>query len=414
MKCSEQYRVTVNDIAFGGDGVARTDEGAVIFIPGACPEDELLVTITETRKNFARGEIAAILKPGRGRCAPQCRLYGRCAGCQYQHMDYAVEQEVKRQQLRTLLTRIGGFTQLPETAPAVASPQHYGYRNKLRLEPAFMELPGVEGKRLVYGYYGPDNRSLLRVTSCPLAREDLNSAIPEAARSDWGKANARKRGRDGRPGALTMRITTGGEVAYYFGYAPRRVSWLKEQLAGREYSVPLGSFWQVNPPVASELIRTVAVWLAERPAETFIDAYAGVGTFTCAMQNPFRERLLIENDREAAKAAQFNVVGRCGLGCQIIADTTEKALPGLLRKCTPEATAVLLDPPRSGCCREVMEALRLHHPGTVVYVSCNPSTLARDLRALCADGSYRMAHLGFFDMFPRTAHFESAVMLTGR
>lgn len=411
MTIGEQIPVTIDDLAFGGDGVGRAPDGTVVFVPLTAVGDAALVSVTQVRKNFARGEVVAISHPGPGRCDPQCRLYGKCAGCQYQHLEYEIEFAAKKKQLRDLLRRIGGIDPLPEFAAAVAAPQPYGYRNKLRLEPAFMELPGVDGLRLAYGYYGNDNRTLQRVTNCPLAADAINDGICDAIHSQWGKANARKRGKDDRPGALTLRLTSEGALSWYFGYAPRRVPWLRETLNGIEYSVPLGSFWQVNPAVAGQLLEAIAGWVEPLTAETFIDAYAGVGTFTCAMRNPFRERLLIENDREAAKAAQFNVAGRRQLGCQIIPQTTEKALPKLLGKCNAAATAVLLDPPRSGCQDAVIEALTARHPATVIYVSCNPSTLARDLKRLCANGSYHVEKLAIFDMFPRTAHFETAVML---
>ena len=417
MKSGEQFQITITDLAFGGDGVARTPDGGVIFIPYTAVGDEILATVTQVRKNFARGEVAAIIKPAPERCAPQCRLYGKCAGCQYQHLEYAAEFAAKQKQLRDLLRRIGGFNELPEFDIAFAAPQQYGYRNKLRLEPAFMELPGVEGERLVYGYYGSDNKTLIRVTNCPLANDVINDDILDAIHSDWGRANAKKKKKknDERPGAITLRATAEGKLAYYFGYAPKRVPWLQERLNDLEYSVPLGSFWQVNPAVAGKLVGRVAQWLEPKDSiETFIDAYAGVGTFTCAMKNAFKERLLIENDREAAKAAEFNVVNRHQFGCQIIPETTEKALPKLLKKCNAPSTAVLLDPPRIGCQSVVIDALRNCRPAVVAYVSCNPATLARDLKALCANGDYHLDKLAIFDMFPRTAHFETAVLLSAR
>ncbi len=415
MTIGEQIQITVTDIAFGGDGVGRTPDGGVIFVPYTAVGDEILATVTQVRKNFARGQIATIIKPAHERCEAHCRLYGKCVGCQYQHLDYAAEFAAKQKQLRDLLRRIGGFVDLPEFDVAYAAPQQYGYRNKLRLEPTFMELPGVEGKRLAYGYYGSDNQTIIRVTNCPLACDVINNGIIDAIHSDWGKANKKKKGKDERPGAITLRATADGALAYYFGYAPKRVPWLRERLNDLEYSVPLGSFWQVNPAVAGQLVARVAQWIEPLDnIETFIDAYAGVGTFTCAMKNPFKERLLIENDREAAKAAEFNVVNRHQFGCQIIPDTTEKALPKLLKKCNAPATAVLLDPPRTGCQNVVIEALRHSRPATVAYVSCNPATLARDLKALCANGDYHIDKIAIFDMFPRTAHFETAVLLSAR
>ena len=153
-------------------------------------------------------------------------------------------------------------------------------------------------------------------------------------------------------------------------------------------------------------------WTRELPLTSLVDAYAGVGTFSCALANPgIVERLLIESFRKAAEAAQYNLQQR-NYGCQIVAATTEKTLPRLLPKYPADKTLVVLDPPRAGCQEKVLEALRKCRPAFIAYISCNPGTLARDLKTLCENQAYRIKHLALFDMFPRTAHFETACLLT--
>ncbi len=414
MEIGQQINVTIDAIAFGGDGVARTDEG-VVFVPYSAIGDTGIIRITSVSKNFSRGEFIARNQDGVGRCEPVCPYYGQCGGCQYQHLDYETEFAAKRQQLVDVLTRLGKISALPELSIAFPAPQAYGYRNKLRLEAQPSTNPETGKRQVTYGYYKNDNKSFFRVKECPLAQDSLNRLILKAARSDWGQANSHRKGPKPKtyaPAAMTIRVTSAGETAFYFGFAPTRLTWLREELAGFEYAVPVGSFWQINPPVASALLENVAQWVAELPLKSLIDAYAGVGTFSCAMKNPFVERLLIEYDKGATAAAQTNLQNR-GYACQIIADATEKALPKNLPKYQADSTLVILDPPRTGCQDVVLDSIIKNRPAAVLYVSCNAATLARDLRKLCSNENspYQVTKLGIFDMFPRTAHFETAALL---
>ena len=428
MNIGQQIAVTIQDIAFGGEGVARTDDG-VIFVPFTAVGDQGLVEVTEVRKNFAKGRLLALSVPGAGREEPACPHYGRCGGCQYQHLTYEAEFAAKCKQLKDCLQRIGGFSVLPELSPAFPAPECYGYRNKLRLEACALKVAPGDPPLVDYGYYALDNKTFMRINGCRLARPELNKMLPSAIKSDWGKANARrhksgkpaagKPGKPGaspradRPGALTLRIDSAGEVKYYFGFSPAKLGWFREELNGVPYRVPTGSFWQVNPKVASQLLKTADEWTRELPLETLVDAYCGVGTFACALTHPFKERLLIENDHAATEAADYNLQQKL-LGCQIVTDATEKALPKALPRYDQTKTLVVLDPPRSGCQEQMVKAIVDNKPAWVLYVSCNPSTLARDLRKLVSEGSYELRRLALFDMFPRTAHFETAVLLEHR
>ncbi|NLZ63228.1 MAG: class I SAM-dependent RNA methyltransferase [Lentisphaerae bacterium] len=397
--------VDIIDIAFGGDGVARTEEGLVIFVPGTAIGETVEVVICEIKKSYIRGKVAKVLSPSPDRVEPPCRHFGRCGGCVYQHLEYQAELAAKQKQLLDLLRRIGGFTDLPPLDCCFASPKLYGYRNKLRLEP-FVTLETDQGVRLSYGYCLTDNQTFFTVRECPLAMPIINRNIAKAVHSAWGTQNARRK----PPAPLTLRASSTGECHFYFGKAPVNISWLREELCGKEFSVPLGSFWQVNPEVASELVRRVHRWAKGLKTKFLVDAYSGVGTFSLTGKKDYVERVLIESDRQAGEAAAHNL-GKLSLGCRIIKDRTEHALPGVLRQFPPAETLVLLDPPRTGCQSKVLEALRHARPAHLFYVSCNPATLARDLKVLCADGCYRLDKLALFDMFPRTAHFETAVAL---
>lgn len=410
MEIGSRTTLDIQDLAFGGDGVGRT-ESCVVFVPFAAVGDQLVVEITELHRNFARGRIQEILRPSPNRTEPACPHYGKCGGCQYQHLDYQAEFQAKQKQLRDLLQRIGGLSQAPELDCAIPAPEIYGYRNKLRLEAKKLPVAQGESPQVDYGYYALDNQTFLRINGCRLADPRLNKAIPTALKSDWGKANARRR-KPLQPAPLTLRIDTQGEIKFYFGFAPRCLGWFKEELAGVPFRVPAGSFWQVNPKMASALLETVDGWVKDLPAETLVDAYCGAGTFSCALSRPYKERLLMENDAAATEAAQYNLQ-QLMKGCQILTEATEKALPKRLPKYNPAETLVVLDPPRAGCQARVLQCLKECRPAWILYVSCNPSTLSRDLKTLLKDGSYQIQKIGLFDMFPRTAHFETAVLLRG-
>jgi len=396
---------TITDIAFGGDGVARLNDGAVAFIPFTAVGDVAEVEITSQQKSFYRAELRRLLTPGPGRATPVCPHYGICGGCVYQHLDYPTECAVKQNQLLDVMARLGKMASFPAPSPAVPSPAEYGYRNKLRLAPT-VPVRDERGVRLDYGYCQRDNKTFLQVRSCPLAMPCLNDLLPQATRSSWARQNAKRQ----KPSNLTLRVPANGDPTFYFGHAPPSIPWLRETILGEEVRVPLDSFWQVNPLVADQVFGTVASWFRQTGARSLIDVYGGIGAFSLAIGKDAQFRVVIENDRLAIEAAKYNHTQK-ELKAQIIYGNAETLLPKVLTKITPAETTLVLDPPRTGCLPKVIAAIRNTRPAHVVYVSCNPATLARDLQALCQDGLYRPIQSAWFDMFPQTPHFETAVLL---
>ncbi len=403
--------VEIFEIVFGGDGVARLEDGAIVFVPFSAVGDLLTIEITEARKNFYKGRIRAIEKPGEGRGTAQCPHYGSCGGCVYQHLDYNAELDAKRKQFHSVMRRIGHFEEFPELELFMPSPDRYGYRNKLRLEPIASKGMLGRGKRgmptLEYGFCERDNRTFFQVDSCPLAAKKLNAAIESEKHCHYAQQNAQRE----KPFPMTIRMDSTGKCASYFGKAAPNLPWLKEMLLGEEIRVPTGSFWQVNQAVADGLLKTVRAWLEGLGARSLVDAYAGIGTFSLAFGDIFQYRVVIESDAQAIAAAKHNHELR-GLKGHFVAGTTESALGNSLSSVTASETVVVLDPPRTGCAPSVIKTLHDFKPEHIVYVSCNPATLARDLELLCKNNFYVPAHAAAFDMFPCTAHFESAVLLS--
>ena len=390
----------ITDISFGGDGVARLPDGAVLFVPLAAIGDKLEVTITQVGKSFHRGEIRKILAPSPDRAAPFCDRYGDCGGCCYQHISYQAELQAKQRQFLSVIRRIGHFEEFPELECTVPAPARQGYRNKLRLEPYFK----TGTRELHYGFYERDNKTCFPVKKCPLAQDAVNAAIEKAKRDPQAARNARSR----HPAPLTIRTDSQGKSAFYFDYASPNLSWLREQLCEQLVAVPVGSFWQVNPPVAAKLLSTIRGWLQPLGLRSFIDAYGGIGTFSLAMGELFQYRAVIESDKQAIACAKYNHAQR-GLKVQLFSRKTENALSDVLAHINKSESCVLLDPPRTGCLPKAIQTLLDFPVNTLVYVSCNAGTLARDLNLLSA--KYRPKRAAIFDMFPSTAHFESAVLL---
>jgi tRNA/tmRNA/rRNA uracil-C5-methylase (TrmA/RlmC/RlmD family) len=315
---------------------------------------------------------------------------------------------LKQAQLTAVLRRIGGLRELPAVEKVVSSPLPYGYRNKFKLQ-AFRP---IRGGAPAYGFCALDNKTMLEISTCPLAAPAVNAAAKEALASPDAARNA------GREELLdlTVRATASGRSYWYFGIPPKNMAWAQEELLGKPVQVPPGGFWQINSSVSSLLVQEVVAWFQNSPTPQFIDAYAGVGPFCLAIGNKAASHVLIELDREAIEAADRNTAAWGIKGVEILPGKAEARLPSLLRQLGPQAkeATILLDPPRTGADPRLLASLRGSAVAQAIYVSCNPATLARDLKQLCGEGEmppFKVVRLAAFDMFPQTPHLESVVLL---
>lgn len=407
MQAGTEVELTVEDVAFGGDGVARAADGCVVFIPFTTTGDHVVAEIVSAHRHFSRAALRELVSPGPARCEPVCPFFGRCGGCRYQHVDHATQIELKVGQLLELLRRVGRITDAPAVDPVVRCPTPFGYRNKLRLQ-AFRPTRGEEDE-VDYGFCELDNKTMFGVDTCPLAADAVNAVVAPAQRSKWARKNATRP----YPFDLSIRLDSTGRTEIFFGRAPRSFTWLTENLLGQPVRVPAGSFWQTNPAVAESLYQTVSEWFSEEPTPYLIDAYSGVGALSLAVGNAAQRRWLIERDPGAVEAASHN---HTALGIRSVTSmqgATEKVLPGLMSQLGERLaeTTLLLDPPRSGCAGGLIETLAQSSFPRILYVSCNPATLARDLGKLVTADGYALQRLGVFDMFPQTSHFEVAALL---
>ena len=392
--------IEITDVAYRGSGIARQD-GVVVFVPGTLPGEVARVRIIGSGKRFFTGEVVEILKPSPDRIAPCCRLADgtRVPGCVYDHAAYNAEVALKDAQLRNFLRKLvmdnnGVFL------PPVPSPAPLHYRNKA----VFHAQKGSDGV-LRAGYLGDDNRTVIDIPCCPLADEAINAA--------WTQLRAEGKLRDGD--SVTFRHTKADGVVSWIGRPSEKAHWLTEESGAGPVLVPPDGFFQVNPQVADTLVADVRDWVAETARETgatrLLDLYCGVGIFgLAAAKDGIAEVIGVESGRNAVAAARRNArnlgAPRAIFHCETAAEAARKGF-----HCADMSrTIAVVDPPRSGMELAATEALAKASPPTIIYVSCDPATLTRDLGVFASQG-YVVRRARVFDMFPRTLHFETAVLL---
>ncbi|MBX3748405.1 MAG: class I SAM-dependent RNA methyltransferase [Verrucomicrobiae bacterium] len=367
----DRLQLAVESLAYGGDGVART-EGFVVFIPFTAPGDRIEAELVEVKKHFARARLIQVLDPSPDRVNPACSLFGECGGCQYQHLRYDAQLRLKQRQVTELLDRLGGFHDAP-IDPVVPCPVPYGYRNRIMVRSQW-DKPN---QRLVVGFIRADNRLVVDVPSCPIAEPALNEQLTQVRAHPPPKGGIK----------VTLRLAPDG------------------------WEVPPDSFFQNNFHLLPNLVETVRQRLRAAGIRYLIDAYCGVGFFALECAGVVERFTGVEIDKSAIKAARRNLELRGATNGDFIAGPAEEWIPALLQRFPPDHTAVIIDPPRVGCAPPFLRALRETLPAQVIYVSCHPATLARDLKLLCADGCYRLEQVTPLDMFPQTQHVECIASL---
>lgn len=358
--------ITIDDIAFGGDGVGRCGE-FVIFVPFVARGEEVEVELTEVKPRFGRAKLLRVAQPSPERAKPPCRYFGDCGGCQYQHLSYAEQIRVKHKQISDLFQRIGGFAGAV-IDPVVPCPRPLGYRNRIMLRSQWDKFK----QGLNIGYIRADNRLVVDIEECQIAEPVLNEQIRHVRQYPPHKGGLK----------VVLRVAAEG------------------------WEVPRDSFFQNNFHLLPRLVETVQTQVRDGGSRFLIDAYCGVGFFGIELAGIIGQFVGVEVDTAAIKAARLNADRRSIKNGEFLAGRTEELLPSLLRRFDAAATTVILDPPRTGCPREMIEALRQNPPGQVLYVSCHPATLARDLNVLCANGVFKLKKIVPLDMFPQTQHVE--------
>lgn len=345
----------IADVAFGGKGVAR-ENGKAVFVPYTIEGETVSVEIVREKKQFAEAELLEVKESSPDRVTPECPYFGRCGGCAYQHIDYEHQLAIKWRQVRDVLQRIGKLKDIP-MRPIIPSPKQYGYRSRIT----------VHAQDGVIGFFRRDSHRLIDIERCPISRDEVNRAL--------GELRARPPARDGH---YTLRASSGPRV-----------------------------FSQTNDAVANALCDLVDNLVAP-DQQLLIDAYCGAGFFAKALLGKFERVIGLDWDRFAIEAARQNATAKESYIAGDL-DLAFGRLRSIVSGFQSEKTTLLVDPPAVGLNATMRKAIVDLAPATVIYVSCNPATLARDLKEL--QEKFAINSVTPLDMFPQTAEIEVAVQL---
>ncbi|MCL5036092.1 MAG: 23S rRNA (uracil(1939)-C(5))-methyltransferase RlmD [Chloroflexi bacterium] len=440
----QQVILNLDSLAFGGDSVGRKD-GMVFFVPEGAPGDKVEVEITYLSGNFGRGIITKILEASPYRVTPPCSLHGICGGCGLQHLTYEYQLESKRKTVEDCISRIGGLENV-EVLPVLGMEDPWRYRNKV-------QAPFGGGLDPYLGLYAKGSHRVIRLDDCLIQPEVNNRVLLEAARLAkkyrWPayKEEIRKgilryllsrtESKSGKVQVVLVSMEKEPKGRYKFAkelhdavpevsgvwlnYNARRDNvvlgenyfllagdeFLEEDIGGIEYLLSPGSFFQVNPVQAGSMVSLILEEAALCGREKVLDIYCGAGTFSLHLARRCERVTGIEESGHAVEDAERNAIHNNIENVEFIKGKAEDVIGGLPEK---HYDLVVLDPPRKGCAREVLKAVGEDGVPEIVYISCNPSTLARDLKILSGMG-YKTRKIRPVDMFPHTPHIECIAFL---
>ncbi len=467
----ELLDVLITDLSDSGDGVGRWDQ-RVIFVPDTVTGDRVRVRLMHVKPQYAHGKLQELLAPSPYRIRPKCIVADKCGGCQWQHVAYSYQQEIKRNLVIQAVERIGGIPQPPVDAVLHQAELHYRNKstyplrrakgndqkprdNRPLTRKAQAEAEAIEAtipNSVMAGYYQKGSHQLINLNQCPIQDERLNPLLAEV------KQDIQKRGwslydetlhrgklrhlslRIGRhtgemlltlvtkepglvdievqaqewlqryPGLVGVLVNVNGDrTNAIFGSETRCIagrSHLHELFAGLTFQIRPDTFFQVNTEVAETLMQVILAELQLQGTEIVLDAYSGIGTLTLPLAQHAKQAIGLEVQPEAIAQATLNAALNQLDNVTFQVGTVEALLPEL----TVQPDVVVLDPPRKGCDRSVLDTLLQLHPDRIVYMSCNPATLARDLKLLCSH--YTLTRIQPADFFPQTPHVECVAFLT--
>jgi 23S rRNA (uracil1939-C5)-methyltransferase len=440
--------LSVDDLAFGGEGVGRVG-GYVVFVRGGLPGDRVRVRVTEARGRFARGVIEAVEEPSADRVQAPCPYFGRCGGCRLQHLAYEAQLAFKAKQVADCLGRLGGVT--PELRPILPAPHVWGYRNKMEFT-----VTGTTGDPVIGLHEADRYDAVLDIERCLLQPDPLNAVLEETRRQVRERGLAPYDPREGEgllrflmlrhgrrtdevmanvvaaapaietlsPLAEALRARVPGTVSVVLNVNSKPASvaigseehllagrdHVNESLGGLTFRISANSFFQTNTEQAERLFEIVLEASEAAADDTAIDLYSGTGAISLLLARRCRQVYGIEVSATAVEDAILNARLNGIDNCTFLSGEVRRVLPDLIAHGI-RADVVVADPPRAGFHPKALRALLALAPGRIVYVSCNPATLARDVADLVR-GGYRLDWVQPVDMFPHTSHIEAVARLT--
>jgi 23S rRNA (uracil1939-C5)-methyltransferase len=402
---NNSFEVILEKLVYGGEALGRLPDGRALFVPYGLPGEHVRVRLVEEKRGFARAQLVDVLVPSQERITPICQHFTICGGCHYQHMPYEMQLRAKADILRDQLVRIGGLEN-PRINDTIPSSKQLNYRNHVQFH------LDSDGK---LGYQKWRSREVVPITECHLPEETLNDLWPQLEiepQPELERVSLRLGAQDA---ALLILESNSDEVteikmdipvaAVHMG--PQTVQVLADtnmmmmDILGRSFQVSAGSFFQVNSGMAERLVTHLQENLSLSADTTLMDVYCGVGLFSAFLAPKVGNLIGVEDSPSACddfivNLDEFNNVS-------LYQDNAERVLPAVDER----VDIIVVDPPRNGLTRPVMDAiLEKHKPVVLAYVSCDAATLGRDAKRLAA-GGYRLAQATPFDLFPQTFHIES-------
>lgn len=426
----------IESLAYGGDSIARLDDGRTAFVTGGCPGDRADVEVLEDRGRFVRARVTDVVEASPERVTAPCPYFGVCGGCHWQHVSHAEQLRSKRRAVVDALQRIGRVPAAESlVAETVPSPTQYGYRNKIEL------VRDPSSQRLSLGYHLSGSSEVLPVDLCllvPKRFQKAPKALTGALRylsgdsdlgiervqlrvarhtSDvevalWTPPNAFPRSQAARTLGQAISLTSLVRPLFKGDLKERRVSkvevlsgrgnW-RERLAGRDFTISAPSFFQVNTVLAERMIELVLEALQPDGSDRVLDLYAGAGTFTLPLSELAGEVVAVESSGSAVRDLRRNLEDN-QLWAEVVGGSAEREIASL-----GHFDLAVVDPPRAGLVPGVISALAVAKPRALAYVSCDPATLARDAAAL-ADAGMKLVSATPIDLFPQSYHVETLAL----
>lgn len=440
--------MTIRDLGSQGEGIGQYKE-YTLFVPGAVPGETVRVRVVKTKSHYGFGRLEEVLIPSEDRVSPSCPVAGRCGGCQLQHLTYEAQLRYKEQHVRDLLQRMAGVDHVP-MEPIIGMIDWGHYRNKV-------QYPVREiGDRLAAGFFAPRSHRIVEISSCEIQSARSETLLRyllnffqekgiKAYNEDTQDGLIRHiLIRDGRhTGELLVCIVINGETLPYgeelgkalvsqgvttvcinsnsdntnviLGHDTRTLvgpGYIYDRIGSLRYRISPVSFFQVNPEQTERLYETALEMAGLTGDELVWDAYCGAGTISLFLAQKAKKVYGVELVPEAIEDAWNNARDNGVENVEFFVGKAEEIIPQLYREQGICADVMVVDPPRAGCDGALLETMRAMQPQRIVYVSCDPGTLARDLQILCAGDMYQVERVRCVDMFPMTVHVETVVMLS--
>jgi 23S rRNA (uracil1939-C5)-methyltransferase len=405
---SAEFTLELTDSTFGGDALGRLPDGRAVFIPFGVPGETVKIRLTSEKPTFARGEIVEVITPSPQRIAPLCPHFGVCGGCSYQHLAYPDQLLLKQKIVADQLRRLGGLVDFP-VDPVVASPSPWNYRNTVQ----FHVSP--TGR---LGFQRASSNAFVEVSECHLPQDAINQLWPQLNLEE-GSGITRADLREGADEDLLLTLESQVDDPPEFEVdfpisvvytGPSNTTVLSGEefvimpVLSRNFKVSSASFFQTNLPQAEAMVKKVLSLAGDLKGRTVLDAYCGVGLFSAFLAEKAGQLIGIELSDSACDDFAVNLDEFENVSLYIGA--VEEILPSL--ELIPNI--VVIDPPRAGLDQKVVAAIAAAAPEKVIYVSCDPSTLARDIKRFAAQG-YTVKSVTPFDQFPQTHHIECISLL---